>query len=55
LTYLCPIISAFLAELSDDKLLLHHLDFFVEALEMQVVELVYMLEEDPGRSKGCPI
>ena len=37
-----------LRQLGYDELLLYHLDFLVECLEMQVIQLVNVLEEDPN-------
>jgi hypothetical protein len=44
-----------LAELSDDELLLDHLDFLVEGLQVHIVELVHVLEKDPGGRQGRPV
>jgi len=37
-----------LTQLGNDELLLHHLNFFVEGLEIDEVKLVNMLKEDPN-------
>ena len=44
-----------LAELSDDELLLDHLDFLVEGLQVHIVEFVHVLEKDPGGRQGRPV
>ena len=46
------VLLVLLAELSYDKLLLNHLNFFVEGLQMHRVKLVHMLEKDPGGGQG---
>ena len=44
-----------LAELSYDELLLDHLDFLVEGMQVLIVELVHVLEKDPGGGQGRPV
>ncbi len=44
-----------LAELGDDELLLDHLDLLVEGLQVDEVELVDVLEEDPDGGQGGPV
>jgi len=44
-----------LAELSNDELLLDHLNFLVEGLQVHIVELVHVLEKDPGGGQGRPV
>jgi len=44
-----------LTQLGNDELLLHHLNFFVEGLEIDEVKLVNMLKEDPNWGKCCSI
>ena len=44
-----------LGELSNNELLLDHLDFLIECLQMGIVKLIYVLKEYPHTGKGCSV
>lgn len=44
-----------LTKLSNDELLLYHLNFFVESLKIDEIKFVNVLKEDPDWSKSCSI